>query len=874
MSTPSLVKTSLLCCLLFAQLQSQKTEEDYFQDFKTLMISLKKWKGLTEKEKQYRFGVYKKNLGVVSKPVPPPKDKFGRPLLGLVAYTYRKKMNKFAIYTDIEFENKFLMKIEILYKSSSSQQLRKNPTYSYSSFLRHFEGDDFKLDYYNFDPEPAPSPPPRVGTRPGNTPDFKKQFFPTDAPRFFSDRLLQQSELPPNVKRSVDWEHLFSDVFDQLDCNSCYATASISAVEAMHQKEYPQTPKFNLSVQEVLDCSRENAGCDGGQPSAVMQYLEKFGVAYAEEYPYKGEILSCKARYKNNAEKDQKGPAGKRILEQLLSGGPPRLLQRTRFTRFTPRFTNFRSNRIPLPQTTQRFRTNRFRNDRFSTNRFSNNQFSNRPRNFQSQFPRNNLLNMINQPRNIFNQTPSNPFTQRQSTRFTNLNNRPSFQPNFNTATTPRTNTRRPFGGTSVGSLWRNRSGFNSTSRPVSASEGDDLEDFDAPDASSQTARPAAPTPPPVATPSPPVSQIVTPTAGSGPVASGANESSAQNSGRSQNASDDLMDLEPLDDGPGMDSNSEKAANQSDNAANLNLPQSQNEDTRSQTQDSKNDDKGESAADNSKADSELEELEELSNGDLNENNVSPTPPSQPDPKPVQTPKTDEKTQNQSNNTNDTQQARSPQNQPTQVQPEKRVEEEQNDNDDDLFGFTDDLMDLDESPDEEAKPSPSPSQPAQPEAPKDDQNDQNDQNASQNDSNLNELESFEDNKSETVPQQKRYEKVKGFYFIRQNVVDLIRALQYGPVVVAHYVSEPFKFYEKGVFNGEGCEDGKLEHVNHASVIVGYNLDAKIPYFKFRNSWADDWGEKGHYRIEIGELTKRNKGKCLLAGTPFMVFAKVK
>jgi hypothetical protein len=117
---------------------------------------------------------------------------------------------------------------------------------------------------------------------------------------------------------------------------------------------------------------------------------------------------------------------------------------------------------------------------------------------------------------------------------------------------------------------------------------------------------------------------------------------------------------------------------------------------------------------------------------------------------------------------------------------------------------------------------------------------------------------------------RFEDLKGFYFIKENVVEVIKALQYGPVVTAHYVSEAFKFYESGIFNGDGCENGTLQYVNHASVIVGYNLNHSTPYFVLRNSWADDWGEKGYYRMKIGDLTKYNKGICLIAGTPFMVF----
>ena len=129
---------------------------------------------------------------------------------------------------------------------------------------------------------------------------------------------------------------------------------------------------------------------------------------------------------------------------------------------------------------------------------------------------------------------------------------------------------------------------------------------------------------------------------------------------------------------------------------------------------------------------------------------------------------------------------------------------------------------------------------------------------------------EQNNSQPEINGPRFEKLKGFFFIKKNVIDVIKALQYGPVVTAHFVSESFKFYESGVFDGDGCENSKLEYVNHASVIVGYDLNAPVPYFKMRNSWADDWGEKGYYRMKIGELKKTNPGICLIAGTPFMVF----
>lgn len=124
-----------------------------------------------------------------------------------------------------------------------------------------------------------------------------------------------------------------------------------------------------------------------------------------------------------------------------------------------------------------------------------------------------------------------------------------------------------------------------------------------------------------------------------------------------------------------------------------------------------------------------------------------------------------------------------------------------------------------------------------------------------------------------PSVPRFEKMNNFYFIKENVLNLLKALQFGPVVVAHFVSESFKFYESGVFDGKDCSDTPLDFVNHSAVIVGYDLNAPIPFFRLKNSWGDDWGEKGYYRMKIGELISGNMGICRLAGTPFAVMPTV-
>lgn len=98
-------------------------------------------------------------------------------------------------------------------------------------------------------------------------------------------------------------------------------------------------------------------------------------------------------------------------------------------------------------------------------------------------------------------------------------------------------------------------------------------------------------------------------------------------------------------------------------------------------------------------------------------------------------------------------------------------------------------------------------------------------------------------------EKRFGVMKSYTFIPRNIVDLIKAVSKGPVVVAQYVSSQFKFYSNGVFDGEGCSS---KRANHTSTLVGYNLDAEIPYFIAKNSWGPLWGDKGYYKIAISDI----------------------
>jgi cathepsin L len=68
---------------------------------------------------------------------------------------------------------------------------------------------------------------------------------------------------------------------------------------------------------------------------------------------------------------------------------------------------------------------------------------------------------------------------------------------------------------------------------------------------------------------------------------------------------------------------------------------------------------------------------------------------------------------------------------------------------------------------------------------------------------------------------------------------------GPVVVSVDGSDWFS-YAGGVY--AGCKKDTI--VNHAALAVGYGHEpsSKKDYWLVRNSWGEDWGEKGHLRVE--------------------------
>ena len=60
-----------------------------------------------------------------------------------------------------------------------------------------------------------------------------------------------------------------------LQCGSCWAFSVVGAIQSVYAIGGSQLEQ--LSVQQVVDCSFKNEGCNGGSPSWALSWLTQVG---------------------------------------------------------------------------------------------------------------------------------------------------------------------------------------------------------------------------------------------------------------------------------------------------------------------------------------------------------------------------------------------------------------------------------------------------------------------------------------------------------------------------------------------------------------------------------------------------------------------
>ena len=85
--------------------------------------------------------------------------------------------------------------------------------------------------------------------------------------------------------------------------------------------------------------------------------------------------------------------------------------------------------------------------------------------------------------------------------------------------------------------------------------------------------------------------------------------------------------------------------------------------------------------------------------------------------------------------------------------------------------------------------------------------------------------------------------------------LLTAISQQPVSVAVEADQSvFQFYSGGVMDST-CGT----QLDHGVLAVGYGTDGGKDYYKVKNSWGADWGEKGYIRLGRGAKFNPN-GQC--------------
>ena len=72
---------------------------------------------------------------------------------------------------------------------------------------------------------------------------------------------------------------------------------------------------------------------------------------------------------------------------------------------------------------------------------------------------------------------------------------------------------------------------------------------------------------------------------------------------------------------------------------------------------------------------------------------------------------------------------------------------------------------------------------------------------------------------------------------------------GPIQVGFWIYGDFKEYKQGVY----APENRTIVGAHAAKLVGWGIEDGIEYWIVGNSWGNDWGENGYFRIKTGECS---------------------
>lgn len=141
------------------------------------------------------------------------------------------------------------------------------------------------------------------------------------------DRADEEDEAAVSLTlpKIVDWEkYLPKVVSDQKSCGCCWAFSTVSVIEANYNLAF--NSPIGLSEQDLIDCNKDNSGCQGGDLGVAFTYVQKSGLAYRNAIAYTSgytqEWGNCNSSVTKNlvVEKFERGQTKEKLWEFLAKG--------------------------------------------------------------------------------------------------------------------------------------------------------------------------------------------------------------------------------------------------------------------------------------------------------------------------------------------------------------------------------------------------------------------------------------------------------------------------------------------------------------------------------------------------------------------------
>jgi C1A family cysteine protease len=120
------------------------------------------------------------------------------------------------------------------------------------------------------------------------TKDEYKQFLGFNDIQLNNNDCDIMSEHIDNDYNEFNWvkQNKITSVKNQLECGSCWAFSTIGAYENWYAINYNELIDF--SEQELVDCDRNDNGCNGGLMINGLHYIKNNGICKYDDYKYNG----------------------------------------------------------------------------------------------------------------------------------------------------------------------------------------------------------------------------------------------------------------------------------------------------------------------------------------------------------------------------------------------------------------------------------------------------------------------------------------------------------------------------------------------------------------------------------------------------------